>query len=234
MTRKSNNNKNEAFVKVPRRLYLANYSLEQLGAYVWLLLRADKQGKFCTSERTLARDLSWSRGKVRRFLENLQADQLLIQQEDQEGTTLLFVNSDTCDIVRSTNGPLSDPQVGPYNKIISNTPSVVLDINNKNIQDTESKLSRPFPEEPGSVLMTDKEWDLFQTKLGKDLAYHLIEKAEAYAKEQPKKWKKYSSHYLTLLNWHNRKLSDGYEFFEHPKYGWNYYKAEVVRSYNHA
>jgi hypothetical protein len=90
------------------------------------------------------------------------------------------------------------------------------------------KISVPFPEEPGVVFMTPEQWALFLEKLGESLAFFLCEQAEAYAEDYPKRWAKYRCHYRTLLRWHQKKLSDGYDWFKHPVHGSNYYRTWVI------
>lgn len=90
------------------------------------------------------------------------------------------------------------------------------------------KISVPFPDEPGAVRMTQLQWDSFQKRLGEACAYYWCERAECYAADCPKRWAKYKDHYRTLLNWHQMKAGDGYEFFEHPTQGPGYYRSWVI------
>lgn len=90
------------------------------------------------------------------------------------------------------------------------------------------KVSVPFADEPGSVYMLPEQWELFKLKLGEPCAYYWCERAEEYAEQSPRKWSRYKDHYRTLLNWHRMRLSDGYEWFEHPVNGPGYYKAWVI------
>lgn len=93
---------------------------------------------------------------------------------------------------------------------------------------TEDKISVPFPDEPGSIFMTQSEWDRFKAQLGTDCAMYWCERAEAYAEEWPRRWAKYKNHFRTLTNWHSMKLSDGYQWFDHPETGPGYYKIWVI------
>jgi hypothetical protein len=95
-------------------------------------------------------------------------------------------------------------------------------------KDTSDKISVPFPEEPGAVLMTAQQWAQFLEKLGEACAFHLCERAEDYAEQWPSRWKKYKDHFKTLMNWHRMKVADGYEFYDHPQHGAGYYKPWVI------
>lgn len=92
----------------------------------------------------------------------------------------------------------------------------------------DTKIPVPLVEEPGAVWMTPLQWEGFKARLSEEAAWYWCERAEAYAEESPKKWKKYKSHYLTLLNWHQRKVECGYEFYAHPKHGPGYYRTWVI------
>jgi hypothetical protein len=95
-------------------------------------------------------------------------------------------------------------------------------------QRDDDLISVPFPDEPGSVYMTEPEWQVFKTKLGETCALYWCEKAEAYAEEYPRRWAKYKNHFRTLNNWHSMRVADGYEWFEHPSHGPGYYKTWVI------
>lgn len=95
-------------------------------------------------------------------------------------------------------------------------------------RDTSEKISVPFPEEPGVIQMTPKQWAQFLDKLGEPCAFHLCERAEAYAEQWPRRWAKYKDHFRTLTHWHQMKIAEGYEFFDHPQAGPGYYKPWVI------
>jgi hypothetical protein len=95
-------------------------------------------------------------------------------------------------------------------------------------QRDEDLISVPFPDEPGSVYMTEPEWAQFKIRLGESCALYWCERAEAYAEEYPRRWAKYKNHFRTLGNWHQMKVSDGYEWFEHPTHGPGYYRSWVI------
>jgi hypothetical protein len=90
------------------------------------------------------------------------------------------------------------------------------------------KISVPFPDEPGSLYMTPVEWEQFKLKLGNECALYWCERGEEYAEENPRRFAKYKNHYRTLLNWHQRKVETGHEWFVHPQYGAGYYKTYVI------
>jgi hypothetical protein len=96
-------------------------------------------------------------------------------------------------------------------------------------EETPDKVPVPFPDDPGAVYMTESQWQQFQEKLGKSCALYWCEQADRYAEEWPIRWRRYKDHYRTLLNWHIRKVSDGYDWFEHPKHGPGYYRTWLIR-----
>ncbi len=90
----------------------------------------------------------------------------------------------------------------------------------------------PDPEEPGAVWMTWAEWESFAAEVGDHCACKLCDEMTTWAKNEKAKYRKRVDHYETLLNWHRRKLADGYEFFHHPQHGPNYYRNSVIRDVN--
>lgn len=98
-------------------------------------------------------------------------------------------------------------------------------------KDTTPKIHVPFPDEPGAVEMTPQQWELFKQRHGEACAFYLCEQAEAYNDQYPKRWQKYRDHFRTLNHWHQMKVAEGYEFFEHPTAGPGYYRDFVVRNF---
>ena len=90
------------------------------------------------------------------------------------------------------------------------------------------RISVPFPSEPGSVFMTEEQWAKFRERVGEPCAFHLCEQAEDYAEQWPKRFAKYKDHYRTLMAWYQRKVADGYEFFDHPQHGAGFFRTWVV------
>lgn len=90
---------------------------------------------------------------------------------------------------------------------------------------------RPDPLESQVVKMTDDQWDQFITRVGSfDCAVYWCERAEDYNRVFPKKWQKYQDHYLTLINWHRKRLEDGKRWFAHPVSGAGFYPTwEIAR-----
>lgn len=80
-----------------------------------------KSGTFITSSRKLAERWGWSRGKLKRFLDELESDQMIIQNVTTKRTTISIVNygvfqetqttdSTTDSTTRSTtDGPVIEP-----------------------------------------------------------------------------------------------------------------------------
>lgn len=94
----------------------------------------------------------------------------------------------------------------------------------------EPLLSWPIPEDPGAVWMTQREWDSLVSKTSPAIAYKLCEDLETMAKTQPAKYKKYKDHKATLWNWHRWKLKNGFEWFDHPQHGPDYYKSYIIKN----
>lgn len=95
-------------------------------------------------------------------------------------------------------------------------------------QSQEQLISVPFPEENGPVKMRPSQWAALIERLTEPCAYYLCEQLEDYAEQEPRKFAKYKDHYKVLLKWHERKVSNGYEFALHPDHGPGYYKLWVL------
>lgn len=95
-------------------------------------------------------------------------------------------------------------------------------------EDLTNKISIPFPDEPGAIWVTQTEYAQLLERLGEACVFHLCEQLERYAEDQPRKFAAYKNHARVILTWHQRKLSDGYDFFEHPEHGPGYYRQWVI------
>lgn len=93
---------------------------------------------------------------------------------------------------------------------------------------TQDKISIPFPDEPGSVFVTPKEYEQLLSRLGEACLFYLCEQLEIYAEEHPRKFAAYRNHARVLMRWHQMKVSNGYEFFEHPQHGPGYYRTWLI------
>ena len=80
--------------------------------------------------------------------------------------------------------------------------------------------------------MTQSEWDSLCEEVGPAAAFKLCESLDAWAKNAKAKYRKRVDHYETLRNWHRKNIRDGFEFFEHPIHGPDYYKSFVIRQFN--
>ena len=72
-----------------------------------------KRGNVYISIQKLGERWGWSRKKVRHYLEQLEADQMVIVKAHQKGTTITIVNYDFFQDRGTTEGPIKDTTEGP-------------------------------------------------------------------------------------------------------------------------
>lgn len=83
------------FVKIPNHLAELPLTIEAIGLYTWLSLRADKNGNIFTSRSKLAKETGLSERQIRTAIEKLQATKLATKQPTKFATnlTICFLSS---------------------------------------------------------------------------------------------------------------------------------------------
>lgn len=85
-------------------------------------------------------------------------------------------------------------------------------------------VSCPDEFDPESVVkMKRSEWEQLIKEFGETEAAFLACELQQYSTVNPRKFASYKSHYLTLKAWRRMKVSRGFVFKDHEKYGWGYY-----------
>ena len=83
------------FTKIPNTLAELPLTIEAIGLYTWLSLRADKNGNIFTSRSKLAKETGLSERQIRTAIEKLQATKLATKQPTKFATnlTICFLRS---------------------------------------------------------------------------------------------------------------------------------------------
>lgn len=94
-------------------------------------------------------------------------------------------------------------------------------------------LPYPLPSEAEYVWLTAEEWARICSNLGTECAWHLAESFWEYIGQDHNsaKAKRYKDHSRVLMNWHRRKIQNGYEFYPHPDKGHAYYREYMVNRF---
>ena len=151
-----------------------------------------KAGQKITSVRKLSERWHWSKDRTQRFLVLLESEQMIIKESDHNRTLLTIVNygkyQGQCDSDKDSDKDTHKDSDKPQTRNIRNK-----EIKKKNIYGTNQ-----------NVLLTDEEFEKlktqfpdYQTKID-DLSFYLAST-----------WKKYSSHYMTILNWARKESKGG-------------------------
>ncbi len=155
-----------------------------------------KRGQVGWSERQLADRWQWSRGKVARFLEELENEQQIIQQNGPQNinvTSLItIVNYEKYQSDEPQNEPQMIPQTG--RKRAANS---TMNKNEKN-EKNEKKESIPKIAFSENVSMTQNEFDKLVESHGQPKTDWMIAKLETYKKSSGKKYK---CDYSAILSW---------------------------------
>ena len=151
-----------------------------------------KAGQKITRVRKLSERWHWSKDRTQRFLVLLESEQMIIKESDHNKTLLTIVNygkyQGQCDSDKDSDKDTHKDSDKPQTRNIRNK-----EIKKKNIYGTNQ-----------NVLLTDEEFEKlktqfpdYQTKID-DLSYYLASTG-----------KKYSSHYMTILNWARKESKGG-------------------------
>ena len=154
-------------------------------------IRVDiERGQVGTSSKTLATRWGWSRGKVLRFLHELETAQQIVQQKNNVSSLISIVNYDQYQGNDTANGT----QTG--RKRDANGTQTDTNNNDKNGKNVKKDKKRKF----GSlknVLLSEKEYK----KLSEKFNGTLTEKIENLSLYIASKGTRYKSHYATILAW---------------------------------
>lgn len=182
-----------------------------------------ERGQKITSELKLADRWGWSRNKVRRFLNDLETEQMLIVKRDKRKTTIEVVNyskyQDTNtreDTRESTTESATESQEKDINNNI-NKNNKLNKVNKKDIcTDIEEEPPKEEPKKPKpkkdkygefeKVSLTLEEFNKLINNLGQPRTKEMITRLDTY---KASTGKRYSSDYATILNWHRNDIAEG-------------------------
>lgn len=146
-----------------------------------------ERGSFITSEIKLMDKWGWSKTKVRRFLELLENDSMLIKKTDRKKTTLTICNYSCYQVSETDKEPKKNQKK----------------TNKRPIKDTNNNDNTEFNENKKQIYITCQHLSMTEieyTKLidlyGKKVVDSKLEYCDNYAN-----LKKYSSLYKTVNNW---------------------------------
>ena len=198
-----------------------------------------KRGQFVTSEVKLAKRWRWSRGKVRRFLNGLKTVQQVVQQTDRVKSIITICNYEKYQ-GNSIVGETETVQQTDNQRTTDGT-QLRIDKKDKNIKTPPAEDNSPLAPKnlkrkketldeilPNVWLCASDLKKLIDKIVIPEELKSLCMALSSYADKEPKKFKKYKDHYLVLLEWRERRHSEGKRFYNHPKTGWNYYNNREI------
>lgn len=168
------------------------------------------KGEFITSELKLMDRWGWSKSKVRRFLELLQNDGMIVKKTDRKKTTINIVNYSIYNTFETTERPQKDHRKTTKRPQKDTTNNITIKQLNKNIKNTYGEYAH--------VKLTDDE--LAKLKAQHDNVDELIKFLDEYIEEKGYKSK---SHYLAIKRWvvkavdEKKPKKNGFNDFEQSK-----------------
>lgn len=96
------------FTKIPNTLAELPLTIEAIGLYTWLSLRADKDGNIFTSRAKLAKETGLSERQIRTAIEKLQATKLATKQPTKFATNLTICFLSSCKDKKNKNDQVND------------------------------------------------------------------------------------------------------------------------------
>lgn len=156
-----------------------------------------KRGQRLTSMQYLAQRWKWDRKKVRKFLDLLQSENMLIRDSDKKRTLLTIVNYGVYQDVGTSKGQQKDI------KRTSTGHQLPINNNDNNDNNDNKENIRHRHGEYKNVLLTDGEMETLRKEIP-DLD-QLIEELSSYMASSGKSYK---SHLATLRNWSRRRAKE--------------------------
>ncbi len=116
-----------------------------------------KRGQIGWSERTLAKRWKWSRGKVRRFLDWLEKEEMIVQQKNTLTTVISIVKYEDYQFQNKKNGPQTDHHMNTEKTVFSKKePNLIPPTVPQNIPKIEPKTTEYVQQTvPQTVPQTD-------------------------------------------------------------------------------
>jgi len=156
---------------------------------------AVKRGQVGWSILSLADRWKWSRGKVSRFLDELEAVQQIIQQKNRLTSLIVIVNYEEYQ-ARSTTERATDSTTDGQQ---TDTKKNVKNVKKESIKDVVVKIGT-FE----NVKLTEEEMEKLKGQFGCE-THAMIDNLSIYIKS---KGDKYKSHYATLLSWERKNKKE--------------------------
>ena len=148
-----------------------------------------ERGQRITSMRALAEKWHWSREKVKRYLDLLESENMIIRESDKRRTLLTIVNYSKFQDEQATDEPPIEPQNEPQT-----SHRQVINKNDKNDKNDKKNIYGEF----GNVKLSDQERQKLIDEYGENLTNKAIKAVDEYCQQYGKKYKDY---YLAIRKW---------------------------------
>lgn len=172
-----------------------------------------KAGQRLTSMRMLGERWHWGRERVRRYLDSLQEEGMIVRESDTHKTLITIVNYEvyqggcvTNDATDSTtNTSTNEPQTS--HKRATDEPQTSINKNNKEINknDKNEKEVKKIYGEFKHVRLTEDERERLDIDFGVEQALDMIKILDEYIETSGKKYK---NHNLVLRGWVLERVND--------------------------
>ena len=156
-----------------------------------------ERGQRITSMRALAEKWHWSREKVKRYLDLLESENMIIRESDRRRTLLTIVNYSKFQDEQATDEPPIEPQNEPQNepqKSHRQSHRQVINKNDKNDKNDKKDIYGEYKH----VRLTDQEREKLINDYGQQMVDDSIRFLDEYIEMKGYKAK---SHYLCIKKW---------------------------------
>lgn len=171
------------------------------------------RGQFAFSEQTLSKRWTWSRGKVRRFINDLEMRQQIVQQKNNVITIYTVIKYEDYQSNDTTHGTADGPQTDRRRTADSTTEYIKNDKKGKNDKNTSTtvEVRELFPDVGKKVSVTKKTLeDIDDEVIDQIVADYQVPKAFVMSKLDDLKnycqstGKRYKNYGAALRNWVKR------------------------------
>lgn len=177
-------------------------------AWVWLIMEANwedkpdrfgdvvKRGELHTSQPALADEFGWTRAKVRRFLDRLQAEQRISQQTTKIRTKIIIVNYEQYQSIASTfqKQPAKQPARKPAKQ-----PAITELSTTKELSTVRTGDERHAYGENNLVFLTDAEFSRLSERHTPERTMLALKIVDAWINKKPGKLRWFEKNYSSAF-----------------------------------
>jgi len=158
-----------------------------------------ERGQFLTSQIKLAAKWGWTRKHVKTFLNALKNDENIAIRTTNRYIVITIINYDNYQSYAENNDQQNDQQQIQQKRNRRSTGA-----HKQEVKNDKKSIKALYGQH---VLLTESEHAKLIDKFGEAGTIKWIERLDRYAEQKARKFKEYTSHYATILAWHDKDVT---------------------------